>query len=443
MGVPVDMSSDSPIGSRFREPQESGARSGGCARALIAFALLAGLPAASYFAWLTLFDDGLDPVGPLGPIVYVPGDGGGNVYLLSGQWKTTFTTGRTVGSNRTYRTDLLIDLWAFRAGDMSPLWRRRLETERGGAMSDRWILGEHDGTIWLLMNGRIEALSRVTGDRLAGPEEIEEINPELRGLLPTEVRFCAFDDNGLRITAADGHIWRLAGDSLKASPDFPAEAPPGTANPPAQTFPAATYMYQQRGLDIPGFWLGLLTESETPGFEKNNTIGGMDLETRRRLWRARAVTAENFFGEYLDYTELAALPNAPDFLGAGLLSEYQNGQPTGVIWLRDPDSVAVLHVDRLGEEGKLHLTRIAGPEGHVLWDTALPLSVLQSLIRTPEGVVLLGYEIQPAPDNRPRDPSHDALARLVSVNLANGALYTFSAEDYAEHPEAVPAEPAP
>lgn len=69
------------------------------------------------------------------------------------------------------------------------------------------------------------------------------------------------------------------------------------------------------------------------------------------------------------------LPESPDFLMAGLLAAEAGGyQAQTALWRRDPDSVFVLSRDRLGEEGRLQLARVAGPAGKPVWSTALPLS---------------------------------------------------------------------
>ena len=59
----------------------------------------------------------------------------------------------------------------------------------------------------------------------------------------------------------------------------------------------------------------------------------------------------------------------------GLLAAEAGGyQAQTALWRRDPDSVFVLSRDRLGEEGRLQLARVAGPAGKPVWSTALPLS---------------------------------------------------------------------
>jgi hypothetical protein len=155
---------------------------------------------------------------------------------------------------------------------------------------------------------------------------------------------------------------------------------------------------------------------------------------RFRLWRAHVeqVSAApdgwpadfpDNWGTYPVYSDYASLPAAPVFLAAGLLDRGEGDSP---VWLRGPDSVLVLHRDRLGEEGRLRLARVAGPDGRVVWDAALPLSIVQSVMADEDRLVLFGREYRPAESNRPHDPYHDADQRLVSIDPDDGRIVSFN-----------------
>jgi hypothetical protein len=74
--------------------------------------------------------------------------------------------------------------------------------------------------------------------------------------------------------------------------------------------------------------------------------------------------------------------------------------------------------------GKLRLSRVAGPEGRVLWQAQLPMSMLQCVMSGERSVVLVGVEYQPASGQGPRDPMHGASELLLSVDLSDGRVST-------------------
>jgi len=127
-----------------------------------------------------------------------------------------------------------------------------------------------------------------------------------------------------------------------------------------------------------------------------------------------------------------------DYLDPGLLSV--NSQP---LLLRNPDSVLILHRDRLGEEGRLQIDRVAGPKGRTLWKAALPLSMLQSVMPGDNSLVLAGVLFTPRQNNRPRDPMRDAHGTLISIDLQTGAVHAHDQSDTERHPAAVSAAAAP
>jgi len=378
--------------------------------------------AALIFGWMSM-NQSVTDLGLLGKPLHVPGPGGGKVYYLTGQWRTLFSTfGRHVRTTTT-TTDLYVDLWAIRAEDAKPLWRRRLSAERNGAMRDRAILGAQGDALWLLIKGQPTAVSLETGDPLLKLGQIEERNPALRGLVPTEERFYEFDTHGLRFVALDGRAWRVSKDFIAT---VEAVKPEGTgeARIPGYFAPYATHMFQVRSLDIPGAWLGLLTDEDAKQLEEYSSIGGLNRELRYRLWHAKVDTAARAAGERTNYEALVPLPDSPEFLGGGLLTEYLYGPQTNTIWLREPDSVLVLHREKLGHLGKLRLTRVAGPEGTIVWDVTLPMTILQSVMRDEKSVVLFGKENFPDPPGAgPSDPTRDAPERLLAVDFATGAVH--------------------
>ena len=427
---------------KVREEQKA---PGGCGcswRALGPCLAVAFLVGVGIFAWM-MARERLSDTGRLGPLVRVTTETSDRVYLLTGQWRTiVFTSGRNVSNTRIV-TDLFTDLWAFDAKELKPLWRRRLETEEDGAMYGREILGAEGGLLWLMLQGRLAGISQETGDLIAEVEDIEAANPDVRGLLPTESRYYQFDHVGLSFTAGDARVWRLDSKTLKLRPaGGETDHATHTATPAAFETPAGTGLFQLRHVNVPGAWLGLLTDAEAKSFAEKQVIGGLSEFERYRLWKARATDVDTFFGATPHYDNFEPLPNSPEFVKAGLLSEFVRGETTRLLWLTNPDSVLVLHSDRLGEEGVLHLTRVAGPVGDVLWEAKLPLSYLQSVLPGDKWVVLYGGQFTPPLDDHPRDPMHTALQRLISIDLETGQQYLHDASDVDSHLKATDLTPA-
>lgn len=364
---------------------------------------------------------------------------GDRVYVATGQWRTfTLTTGRYVSSTvRT--TKLLIDLWTFdeRA---QPVKRVRLLEQEDGAMADVALLGAVSDTLWIFLKGKLLGYSMAKERLVVDPDSLVRVNPSLRGLLPDEERYYGVDGGGLYFLGLDGRHWRVDAETFVAFEATDAPAPVAAVVRPAYFTPASVSSFQVRGLEIPGFWLGLLTEAESTSFNSVNGLGYLDGSTRRRLWRARAIEKETFFGKQNEYVDFAVLPSSPEYLGAGLLALPQ---PTGMpqpLWANEPDSVFVLHRDKLGDAGLLHLSRVSGPMGSVVWETALPLSMLQCVLPGEKTLMLYGCQFTPAVDDSPRDPMHTAEGRLLAIDLATGELHVQDQAAVDRHPEAMPVE---
>jgi hypothetical protein len=284
------------------------------------------------------------------------------------------------------------------------------------------ILGADGDTLWVLLKGELRAISLSNGRVVADVKALQSRNEALQGMLPSEERYFRFDETGLHFKAADGREWWLDG-KLSAHQG----APDGKRDLTQTSYytPSHAASFRARGLLIDKRWLGLLNEEEAKTFEKNGAIGGLDYESRRRLWSARTSDGTNFFGKYLKYHDFK--PLGPDFLAPGLLAEHRPTGPERVLWYREPDSLLVLHRDRLGEMGKLRLSRVAGPDGRVVWQAQLPMSMLQCVMPGERSVALVGVEYLPAADQRPRDPMHGASQMLVSIDLSSGRV---SAHDF-------------
>ncbi|GLC28000.1 PA2928 family protein [Roseisolibacter agri] len=368
------------------------------------------------------------------------------------------------GRSRHVRVQHHVDLWRFDPATAAPVFRRRLMTvtgARSAAAFDARLLGAHGGTLWLHTDG-LQAVAIADGRPLGNADTIAARSPTLRGAMPTESRFVTLAADGLRITATDARIHRVDPATLVAQP---VTAPPAAAasavTRPGRWIPSSTTAFVTRGLEASDRWLGVLSADEGERFRSRvATVAaalasdrrertyhdasrlapprddGLAAPTRLRLWSARVdrVSAAppgwpadlpSRWGTRAAYADIAPLPESPEFLQGGLL--HAGATPAAPLLLREPDGVLVLHRDRLGETGRLQLTRVAAPGGRPVWDARLPLSVLQAVLpghSRQRTLVLVGREYAPA-DGAPRDPHHTAHEQIVAVDVATGAVRAY------------------
>jgi hypothetical protein len=146
---------------------------------------------------------------------------------------------------------------------------------------------------------------------------------------------------------------------------------------------------------------------------------------RYRLWRAKVeqISAAPLgwpkelpdkWGKRNRYSNFSLLEKSPEFLQAGLMSDGRSPLP---LYLTQPDSVLVLHRDRIDDAGRLHVTRIAGPDARTMWDARLPLSSMECVMPGRGSVVVFGRE---RADRRASESE-----RLITIDLASGAAQTF------------------
>lgn len=386
-----------------------------------------------YFILGYFFDAGFSPLGNFeGPVVaqYQEGD---KAFLLTGQYRTI--THRGKGRTGRMSLNFYVDLWAFDANTMEPLWRKRLDSERGGGYSDRTLMGVHGNTVWLMVRRNIVAVSAVDGAVLLAKGDLEDLNAELQGLMPTEERYFDFDRRGLLITAADARQWRIDPDTFKAIP-LTSDTPPDPKSfPPAFYTPNGTQLHLVRSVESPERWLGMMTDAEAKHFEEYNSIGDNYDDERRKMWSAKVEKQSTFFGEQLDYVALTQVPGTTDYLGGKFLREFEKSSQTLAIQIGDPDSVLLLSRDRLGDAGKLRLARVAVADGETLWDASLPLTQIQTVRKLENSVVLFGIEhIEGDPEIR--DSLRDSPRRFVALDLVSGMPKTFSLSALDTHPKA-------
>lgn len=406
----------------------------------------------------------LMPAERRGPVLRSSAGGSDRVYVLTTQSEriVPLRMRRRGGTGRA-RQLLHVDLWAFDATTAQPVWRRRLRTfeDQGDLMHT--ILGADASTLWLLVREPL-AVSLADGRLLADGAGLDARNPSVAGQRVDQNGFVAFGAQGLQLTLSDSTQWVVDGLTLAAQPRAAAPRHDDRITLPALDA-AYTSRLQLRGLLTESMWLGVLTDSEAdtlskppvvPGAKPGERRGAMAdflasqhvpgrLEaapTRYRLWRAKVkkVSAAprdwpahlpDNWGTRDQFSDYAPLPDAPVFLQAGLLG---NGEAETPFWYREPDSVLVLHHDKVGKDGRLRLARVSGPAGRVVWDAALGAAALDSAMYGARIVSLVGGGPNPAHEPK-AERSRETHQLLVSVDVTDGRLasYDLTAESVTDN----------
>lgn len=398
-----------------------------------------------------------------GPVLRTGAGGGDRVHVLTTQQERIVPLRLGRSTNVRARQMVHVDLWAFDATTARPAWRRRLRTfEDRGALGYA-ILGADAATLWLFVREPL-AVSLRDGAILADGARLEAANPSLAGKRVDEEGFVAFGGQGLQLTLSDSAQWIIDGETLAAQPR--ATAPRRAQGLVLPAYDASyTASFQLRGMPIGPMWLGVLTDEEAatlraepvvpgakPGDRRGvmadflasqHVPGDLGLDARPvpyRLWRARIdkVSAAprdwpkelpDNWGTRDQFSEYAPLPDAPPFLQAGLLGDGRSEHP---FWLRDPDSVLVLHHDKVGSSGRLRVARVAGPAGRVVWDAPLLVADLAASTSA-TSLAFLGTVPDPAHDRR-SEISREEHEVLIALDFVSGAVarYDLTAESRAD-----------
>jgi hypothetical protein len=376
------------------------------------------------------------------------------VYLVSTQSEAVLAASRRPA--RVFRRDYLhIDVWAIDAANATVAWRKRLRSYEGKEREGRILpafelLGVDGDTLWINVEGPL-GVALSDGHIVADGARIDERNPQLPGKRVDEPGYVAFGRHGLQVTLDDASQWRIDAHDLRAaSRDTPVSDPARIVAPALR---AATSAFQVRALPMADRWLGLLTDKEAahlshppvvPGRDPDERPGAMQQFLERnhvppplhdplpqpyRLWGARIeqVSAApsdwpkdwpDRWGTRPQFSDYQVLPESPTFLRAGLLRPHRDGDIP--FWYRDPDSVLVLHADKLGEAGRLHLARISGPRGSTVWRAALPYTALDSVMHREADLVLLGHgPAMGASADRSDSATHQVIVR---IDIASGNM---------------------
>jgi hypothetical protein len=381
-----------------------------------------------------------------GPAAMVDDGGQPRLWVLSKQeeQRQVGVPGGGTRSASYWRTDTFFhfDVQAFDPVAAKPLWRKRLLTlgdpEAEGREPSRVIgssvgarlLGQDGALVWLLIGAAPFAVSAADGSVVAEGEALQQVNPTLKGLLPTEAKHYGFD-RGLVLMAADARRFVIRGPKHEAVPYTPPPPPAepegrlkanGTREivpmrPPFGDVPARQTMLE-------GQWLGLYSDKEaadagddewgTKLFYPYSVLNEGRL-TRRAFWRAKIVTAQRFDDRYERLADLTPVAGGPTFLN-GRFAKNAAGDP---LVLEDPAGVLVWSSTRIDAAGRLALARLDAQLASV-WSTELPLSEVDTVnqIATwhlPGRLVVAGVQQTEDAGVTRREPY------LVSVDLENGA----------------------
>ncbi|HEX7804184.1 MAG TPA: PA2928 family protein [Pseudoxanthomonas sp.] len=385
--------------------------------------------------------------------------GADRLYLLSTQSETITGAMSRRSANRVRRDLLHVDLWAIDARTATVAWRKRLRTYEGDERSGRdlrgfALLGADGKTLWLTVDGPL-GVSLADGSVVADGARIDKANPAMAGKRVDEAGYIAFGRHGLQVTLNDASQWRIDASDLSAAPRDTDVRNPAGILPPAKS--GSTSSFMTRALPIGERWLGVMTDQEAELYRNKPVIPGRDPNERPgvmqqfleenhvpapllepkpqqyRLWGARMVQVSaappdwpkqlpDRWGKRPKFSDYRVLPESPRFLRAGLLHEgmpHQSNSQEQALWYREPDSVLVLHSDKLGQQGRLQLTRVSGPLGKPVWTLALPMDQLRSVMRKDNDLMLLGSEPPAADKKSEEEGPHVKVAR---VEVAAGRI---------------------
>ena len=402
-------------------------------------------------------------------VLRVASDQGDRLAFITTQWerRRVYVGGSRAGSSQRSLAHLHVDFWLVDVATARPL--RRVRLVKAKQLGDVAVLGAERGVLWARLPGLI-GVRLADGAVVADRARVAAANPSLASVLPqppAEGLFPTPQQQRLRFTPADGLVMLLDdGRRVRLDPStLQAQAlgPAADGEPQAETgaqrqralSPANGMQWNAmvRGLSIartdvkperdPGRkadrnldgnldrqldWLGLVAEREVEQIARDRQttpVPDFNRPERFKLYRGRLRPETTHFGVRHRLELVQPLPEAPEFLFAGLVVDDPDARPTRALWWRDPDSVFVLHRDRLGDQGRCLLSRIAGPAGRVVWRAELPLSNVGLWLPGGRHAALLGTWL-----NAPRSPMaeerEDPSMQIVSVDLVSGATAAFN-----------------
>ncbi|MBX9599678.1 MAG: hypothetical protein K2X35_01695 [Bryobacteraceae bacterium] len=343
------------------------------------------------------------------------------LHVMRGGQEQVLVLTSTIPGGRRRAGVLHLDLAAYDMLTGQQLWLKRVRSERGGAATNKQILGAQGDAVWLLLD-ELTAVSVAGGETVATQAQIESNNPELKGRLTLDEKSFRMNQ-GLVITAADGSYYRLRTPLGRVEPVTKLLDPSEEDRTPAQFAPSYIGAYRAAGAIFGNRWIGTRTSKglDDPGgsnrFWRSELIGG-ELPSDAGAFERSNITS------YLPGSlnrDGRSLNSRKSFLWGSILLDPARKQAVKVA---NPDSVLVQTMSRIDDDGLLQLARV-DLDGRVLWEREVPLSRLQSVMAGEKRLALFGIHYNP---NRPKvgDPYHTARTVIVSLDAATGDFQTVS-----------------
>lgn len=407
---------------------------------------LRGLLAAALLVLVGCSKGDLKPVESQGPPAMVDDGGKPRLWILTKQEEVRqVSVGGGNRSSPNWRTDTFFHfgVQAFDPLAAKPLWQKRLLTfgdpdAKGatpsrviGSAVDARLLGQDGNIVWLLIGETPFGVDVAEGRVVADADTLQQTNPELAGLLPSEAKYYGFDQ-GLVLMAADARMFVVRGPDQKAvpyTPPPPTTAPEGRlqANGTRELVPTRPFGENpSRQVTLGGHWLGLYSEKEAADAGKDDW--GRNLRypysvldegrlARRTFWRAQIITTQHFDDRFERLSELTPIPGAPTFLKGRFKTDPKTGEP---LLLSDPEGVLVWHSTRIDDSGRLAMTRLDADLKPV-WKAELPLSETDSVRQVAtwlvSGRLVVVGELQATSDG-----VRGRTQQAVTIDLKTGAL---------------------
>jgi hypothetical protein len=334
---------------------------------------------------------------------------------------------------------------AFDPLSAKPLWHQRLQTfgdpdAKGTAPSrvigstvDARLLGQDGNIVWLLIGESPLAIDVNNGRIVADSERLQQVNPELKGLLPSEAKHYTFNQ-GLVLMAADARQFVVRGPDQKAVPYTsppPPAAPEGRlqANGTRELVPTKPFGENPvRQVTLGGQWLGLYSEKEAIDAGKDDW--GRNLRypyrvidegrlSRRTFWRAKIITAQQFDDRFERLSDLTPIPGAPTFLKGRFKTDPKTGD---ALLLSDPESVLVWHSTRVDDAGRLAMTRLDA-DLKPIWKAELPLSETDA-VRQVATWLLPGHMVVVGQLQTTADGVQSRTLQAATIDLKTGEFRT-------------------
>lgn len=357
--------------------------------------------------------------------------------------RTVSVGGRARASIRT-RTDTYFhfDVQAYDPVATTPLWKQRLLTigdpNASGTSSlvigsdvDAKLLGQDGELVWLMIGDAPFALNAADGSLAVNAETLQQINPALQGLLPSEAKYFGFD-RGLVIMTADARMFVVRGYEHKVEtylPPPPPTAPEGPlqANGTREMVPLVPFRdVPARNVTLGGKHLWFYTAKEAADAAKDDwgrklrypyTVLNEGKLARRTLLNATIDTVRRFDDRFARIAKFTPIADAPTFLNGRFAKDPVTGNARV---LEDPEGVLVWYSTRIDDAGRVALARLDARLATV-WRAEIPLSEsnFSRPLATwwlPTHLVIMGTQ------QVDQDGAKLHMPYLVSVNLSLGTV---------------------